>query len=69
MPPGRPENPMTAALEDAAGKASVMLEAFTIVMARQRVNMTSSDWNEYERAIKAREQLIECLKQAKANGK
>lgn len=68
MPPGRPENPTTAAVEDAAGAASAMLEALTIVMVRHRSTMTRADWDEYEAAIEARDRLLEHLKRIKRGG-
>lgn len=58
MAPGRPNNPTIAAIEDAAGAASAMLEAMTIVMVRHRITLTKADWDEYEAAIDARDRLL-----------
>lgn len=66
MPAGRPEDPTIAALEDTAGALSVALEAFTVVVTRQRFQMTDDDWREYERAIEAHERAVAYLKQIRA---
>lgn len=66
MARGRPENPMIAALEHTAAAAGVLLGAFTVVMARQRINMTPADWDEYEEAIKARDRIVAYLQQIRA---